>query len=80
MQSQSRLLVLRTTCKIQLDFQIPDFTLTRQVCLKSRINWDGVYIAFDNIGEMFINVPCPVDDQNLLLLDINKTLKSRSHD
>jgi len=74
-------------CKIQLDFPMPDFTLTRQVFLKSRINWNGVYPAFNSIvWRNVYNAPCPVEAFNLLLLDIitkfvpSKTLKSRSHD
>ena len=27
------------SCKIQLDFPLPDFTTSREVTIKSRINW-----------------------------------------
>ena len=36
-------------CKIQLNFPIPDFTITREVIIKSRINWDGIGRAFKSI-------------------------------
>ena len=74
-------------CKIQLNFPIPDFTITREVIVKSRINWDGIDRAFDNIVWRDIyNAPCPISALNACLLDMKrrfvpmKTLKARSHD
>ena len=74
-------------CKIQLDFPIPDFTITREVFIKSRINWDGIERAFSSIVWSDIyNAPCSITALNLILTDlINrfvpiKILRSRSHD
>ena len=74
-------------CKIQLDFPIPDFTITREVVIKSRINWDGIDRAFDSIVWRDIySAPCPVSALNSCLLDMKrrfvpmKTLRARSND
>ena len=74
-------------CRIQLDFPIPDFTITRHVIIKSRINWDGIERAFKNIVWSDIyKAPCPVTALNLIMSDLIsrfvpiKTLRSHSHD
>ena len=74
-------------CRIQLDFPLPDFTISREVIIKSRINWDGIYRTFNGIVWRDIyNAPCPVTALNLILLDMKsrfvpiKILKARSHD
>ena len=74
-------------CRIQLDFPVPDFSITREVIMKSRINWDGIYRAFNNIVWRDIyNAPCPIAALNLRLLDMKsrfvplKKLKARTHD
>ena len=75
------------SCKVQLSFPIPNFTITRQVILRSRINWDGIYRAFNSIvWREIYNAPCPISALNLVLLDIIlrfvpfKTLRGRAHD
>ena len=74
-------------CKIQLNFPIPDFTITREVIIKSRINWDGINRAFNSIVWRDIyNSPCPITALNSRFLDMKrryvpmKVLKARSHD
>ena len=74
-------------CKIQLNFPIPDFTITREVIIKSRINWDGIYHSFNSIAWRDVyDAPCSVSALNSVLLDLKsrfvpmKILKARSHD
>lgn len=73
-------------CRLQLDFSIPDFTVTRQVFLKSCINWDGLFRAFDGIvWKNVYSAVCPVEALNAVLINLvnrfvpTKRLKSRSH-
>ena len=75
------------SCKVQLNFPIPNFTLIRQVFIKSKINWEGIYRAFNAIVWRDIyKAPCPVTALNTIILDMIskyvpiKTLRSRSHD
>ena len=74
-------------CRVQLDFPVPDFSITREVIIKSRINWNGINRTFDSIiWRDVYNAPCPITALNLRLLDMKsryvpvKNLKARSHD
>ena len=78
---------LGLACTIQLDFPVPDFTITREVIIKSRINWNGIDLAFNSVVWRDIyNAPCPITALNVKLLDMKsrfvptKNIKARSHD
>ena len=74
-------------CKICLEFTIPDITISRQVYLKSRVNWDNVCMDVDRIHwNTIFKSNDPVLALNTCLLEIlhrrvpSKIIKSRIKD
>ena len=80
------LLPYKVESRVQLDFPV-DFLITREVIIKSRINWNDIDHAFNSIiWRDIYNTPCPIPALNLRLLDMKsrivpvKNLEARSHD
>ncbi|KAK3894304.1 hypothetical protein Pcinc_001927 [Petrolisthes cinctipes] len=75
------------SCKINLEFTVPDITITRKVYLKSRVNWDNVCDDVTNIQwNHILRSDDPVSSLNNSLLEIlnrrvpSKLIKSRIKD
>lgn len=75
------------SCKICLDFIVPDITISRQVYLKSRVNWDNVCMDVDRIQwNTIFRSNDPILALHNCLLDIlrrrvpSKIIKSRIRD
>lgn len=75
------------SCQINLQFTVPDITISRKVYLKSQVNWDNVCDDVTNIQwNHIIRSEDPVSSLNNSLLDIlqrrvpSKLIKSRMKD
>ena len=73
--------------KFCLKFTVPDITISRQVYLKSRFNWDNVCMDVDSIHwSTIFNSNDPVSALNTCLIEIlrrrvpSKIIKSRLKD